>query len=246
MGWRRATRNGRERPLRGDFHWYRGDAVRGGPPPIAILLGALTALLSGCGGSGGARQDAGEPDQTYTVSILRASFPAKQSIVRPAVMTIAVRNTSSATMPDVAVTVNSFYYTSHYPGLSDDKKPIWVVEQGPGAIAKPPVPSQEVSPPGGGQTAYVNTWALGPLAPGRTRIFRWHLAPVKTGTYSVRYTVAAGLAGQAKARLADGAIPRGRFDVAIAPRPAATHINPNTQRVQKGKYPPPPFPTPNP
>lgn len=245
MGWRRATGNNRECPLRRDFHWYRGHAVRGGLPPIAILLAAVTALLSGCGG-GGARQDAGEPDKTYTVSIVHASFPAKQSIVRPAVMTIAVRNTSSATMPDVAVTVNSFYYTSHYPGLADNKKPIWAIEQGPGAIAKPPVPSQEVSPPGGGQTAYVNTWALGPLAPGRTRIFRWHVSPVKTGTYTVRYTVAAGLAGQAKARLADGAIPRGRFTVAIAPRPPATHINPHTQRVQKGKYPPPPYPTPNP
>lgn len=203
---------------------------------LAILLAGLSAALAGgCGGGG--RQDAGEPDRAFTVTIAHASFPAHQSIVRPAKMTIAVRNASDATMPNVAVTVDSFDYTSHYPGLADDKKPIWVLETGPGAVPKERVQSEEISPPGGGQTAYVNTWALGPLAPGHTRTFVWHVTPVKAGDYTVHYTVAAGLAGRSRALLADGSIPRGAFHVTITQPPPGTHINPNTGRVEPGTYP---------
>jgi hypothetical protein len=209
-----------------------------------VLLGACAALVSGCGG--GTRQDANEPQKTYTVAVTHASFPARQSIVRPVVMTLQVRNTSAATLPNVAVTVDSFDYTSHYPRLAVDKRPIWVIEQGPGAISPRPVPTEAVSPPGGGQTAYVNTWALGPLAPGHTRTFQWHLTPVRAGTYTVNYLITAGLTGRSRARLADGAIPHGRFTVAIAPRPPAVHVNPSTGRLAPGRYPPRPYPTPHP
>jgi hypothetical protein len=210
---------------------------------VVLLVGACTALaIAGCGG--GARQDANEPDETFTVAVTHSSFPAKQSIVHPEVMTVAVRNTSATTMPNVAVTVDSFDYASDYPGLADNKKPIWAIEQGPGPISSYPVQSQVVSPPGGGQTAYVNTWALGPLGPGHTRTFTWHVTPVKAGVYTVHYTVAAGLAGRSKARLADGSIPQGHFTVAIAPRPPAKFINPNTGQVVPGTYPTGPPETP--
>ena len=118
--------------------------------------------MAGCGG--GTRQDADEPDATYTVAIEHASFPAVQSIARPTVMTLQVRNTSNGTIPNIAITVDSFSYTSNYPDLAANKRPIWTIEQGPGAISKLPAQSQVISPPGGGQTAYVNTWALGTLA----------------------------------------------------------------------------------
>ena len=208
----------------------------------AIVLAGL--LLAGCGG--GTRQDASEPDATYTVAIDHASFPAVQAVARPVVMTLGVRNTSAATIPNIAITVDSFSYTSNYPNLADNKKPIWVIEQGPGPVSKLPVQSQAISPPGGGQTAYVNTWALGSLPPGHARTFAWRVAPVKPGSYTVHYTIAAGLSGKAKARLADGAIPHGRFTVAIASRPPAKHINPNTGQLAPGSYPPPPYPTPRP
>jgi hypothetical protein len=208
------------------------------------MLGACAALVSGCGG--GTRQDAGEPDETFTVAVVHASFPTEQSIVRPATMTIAVHNSSGATMPNVAVTVNSFSYTSDYPNLADNRRPIWVIEEGPGVKPQELVQSQTVSPPGNGQTAYVNTWALGALAADQTRTFVWHVTPVKPGTYTVHYTIAAGLAGRSRARLADGAIPQGQFTVAIAPRPPAKHVNPTTGQVESGAYPPPPYPTPSP
>ena len=233
MRWRRASPR-----------WYRGCAVRGLHTYTVVLLGACAAFVAGCGG--GARQDSGEPVKTFTVAVVHASFPAKQSIVRPATMTLAVRNSSDATMPNVAVTVNSFDYSSNYPDLADNKRPIWVIEEGPGVKPQELVQTQTVSPPGGGQTAYVNTWALGSLAAGQTRTFVWHVTPVKPGVHTVNYTIAAALAGRSRARLADGAIPHGQFTVAIAPRPPAMHINPNTGLLVPGKYPPAPYPTPEP
>jgi hypothetical protein len=202
---------------------------------VVLLVGACAALaLTGCGG--GTRQDAGEPDKTFTVAVVHSSFPAKQAVARAETMTLDIRNTSTATIPNIAVTVDSFEYVSDYPDLAANKRPIWVIETGPGIVPKLPVESVAVSPPGSGETAYVNTWALGPLAPNDTRTFAWHVTPVKPGVHTVHYTIAAGLAGRSRARLADGAIPHGHFTVAIAPKPPATHVNPNTGQVEPGPY----------
>jgi hypothetical protein len=222
-------------PARWGTRWYRGLAVRGCHASIAVLLvSAAAALAAGCGG--GTRQDAGEPDATFAVAIAHASFPPLQAVARPATLTLRVRNTGTATIPNLAITIDSFGYVSNLPELASSKRPIWVVEQGPGAVPKRPVQSQAISPPGGGQTAYVNTWALGPLAPGHVQTFAWRVTPVKPGIYTVHYTVAAGLSGRARARLAGGALPHGHFKVAIAPRPPATHVNPETGQVEPGRY----------
>jgi hypothetical protein len=230
--------------------WYRGPIVRGMRIGLCVisrrargvrswayvlLAGTSAVLLAGCGS--GAQATAGEPSGTFAMKVIHASFPAAQSIARPTSFELAVQNTGTHTVPSVAVTVDSFDYSSNYAELADNRRPIWVVERGPGAIAKLPVESQEVSIPGGGQTAYVNTWALGALAPGKTREFTWHVTPVKAGSYTVHYTVAAGLAGNAKARLASGAPVQGQFAVNIKPAPALTHVNPNTGRVETGQFP---------
>lgn len=199
-------------------------------------MAACSALaLAGCGG--GTRQDAGEPSGSFQVKVLRASFPSKQSIARPERMELAVRNESSRRVPSLAITVDSFQYASHYPGLADDKRPIWAIETGPGPVAKPSVNTQEVSIPGGGQTAYVNTWSLGSLAPGQTQTYVWKVVPVKPGEHVVHYSVAAGLAGKAKATLASGAKVEGQFDVQIAGEPPATHVDAATGKVVAGAYP---------
>jgi hypothetical protein len=234
MRWRRATPTCRRVSARAGSHWYRGLAVRGCHASIVVLLVSACALASGCGG--GTRQDAHEPDATFTVAITGARFPALQAVARPVTMALRVRNMSTSTIPNLAVTVDSFSYVSHFPELASSKRPIWVIEQGPGTVPKRPVKSQAISPPGGGQTAYVNTWALGPLAPGRTRTFAWRVTPVKAGLFNVHYFIAAGLAGRSRARLATGGIPHGHFKVAIAPRPPATHVNPETGQVEPGRY----------
>jgi hypothetical protein len=203
-----------------------------------MLLGACGAcvalLAAGCGQ---ARQDAHEPESAFTVRVVKASFPAHQAVARPTHLELRVQNTSAKTMPNVAVTIDSFYYAEDYPELADNKRPIWAIEEGPGPIPKRLVPTQTVSPPGGGQTAYVNTWALGPLAPGHTQTFLWRVMPVKPGLHTVDFTVAAGLAGKARAQLADGALPTGHFTVDIAPQPPANHVDPNTGQIVSGAYP---------
>ena len=170
------------------------------------------------------------------MKVLAASFPATQSVAKPAEMSIEVQNTGEHAIPNVAVTVDSFNYASNYAKLAANKRPIWVIEQGPGAPAKPPVSTEEVSNPGGGQTAYLNTWSLGRLAAKKTARFTWRVVAVKSGSYTVHYSVAAGLAGRAKAQLASGGPAAGHFTIQIAGAPQITHVDPNTGKVVPGEY----------
>lgn len=214
--------------------------MRGRPVKPAVLLGALSVaglLASGCGGT---RQDANEAKATYPVQVLHASFSARQSIARPSTMAIRVRNPGLRTVPNVAVTIDSFSYpsTSTLPELAARQRPVWIVDGGPGTVPKRLVQTETVDPAGGGQTAFLNTWALGPLAPGATRTFVWRVTPVKPGLHRVSYVVAAGLNGKARARLRPGGgLPVGHFVVNIAPAPPARHVNPETGRVLPGPYP---------
>ena len=204
-----------------------------------VALGVLAS-----GGGGGTERDAHEAKGTYTVEVLGARFPAKQAIARDTRLALIVRNAGAQTIPNVAVTIDSFYYTSTYPKLSSSKRPVWIVNTGPGAVPTRPVQTEEVNPPGGGETAYVNTWALGALAPHASRRFVWRVTPVKAGLHTVHYTVSAGLDGRALARLADGGLASGRFVAHIAPVPPATHVNPETGRVVPGPNPAPVAPQP--
>jgi hypothetical protein len=171
------------------------------------------------------------------MEVVSAGFPARQSIARPASFALQLRNTGSGAVPNVAVTLDSFDYVEHYPELSAGKRPIWVIEKGPGPTARPPVQTQEVSQPGGGETAYVNTWALGPLAANGTQTFVWKVVPVKAGTYTVHYRVAAGIAGKGTAQLAGGGPVEGQLTASIAGIPPKTYVDPSTGRVVLGALP---------
>jgi hypothetical protein len=201
---------------------------------LPALLGA-SLLVAGCGGGSAATK--GEKSASFSVKIAKARFPAKQSVASPERMELVVHNSGPHPIPNVAITVDSFNYASNYAELAADKRPIWVIEQGPGAIAKPPVQTQEVSNPGGGQTAYLNTWALGRLPAGRSETFSWRVVPVKAGTYNVHYAVSAGLAGNAKTRLASGGPASGEFAVTVAGSPQITHVDPKTGKVVAGTFP---------
>ena len=203
---------------------------------ISGLAAALAgvALLSGCGGT---RQDAHEAKTSYEVQIVRASFPTSQAIARPTTLELAVHNPGAQPVPNLAVTVDSFNYASNYPELAANKRPVWSIERGPGAVAKPPVDTQEVTLPGSGQTAYTNTWALGPLGSGQTRVFSWSVVPVLAGLHTVRYAGAAGLSGKAHAVLSGGGPAQGQFAVNIAAAPPVTYVDPNTGKVRTGTAP---------
>jgi hypothetical protein len=211
------------------------DVRSGALAGAALVLFAL--LLAGCGG--GTRQDSGEPEGTFHIQLVHASFPALQVIARPVFLALAFRNTGTTTVPNLAVTVDSLEYASNFPELASDKRPIWAIERGPGPVARPPVPTQEVSSLGGGQTAYVKTWALGPLEPGKIRTFIWKLAPVKSGLHVVHFVAAAGLSGKALARTPAGHPVSGAVIVHIRAAPPPKHVNPNTGEVEVGAAPPP-------
>ncbi len=221
------------------------DAVRVGKllpgVSLAVCGVALAVLASGCGGT---EQDAHEPKGTYRVEVVRALFPAKQAISRNTRLVLVVRNRSASTVPNVAVTLNSLSYTSDYPHLAVNKRPVWIVDRGPGPVSTIPVKTEEAYPQGGGETAYVNTWALGPLAAGASRSFVWGLTPVKAGVHTVHYTVEAGLSGNAHARLASGGLVAGRFVAQIAPKPPPTYVNPETGKIVAGAPPVPSAPQP--
>ena len=201
---------------------------------VAAGLGALA--LAGCGG--GTRQDADEPAGTYTVDVVKASFPQSQRLAGQVRLDITVNNAGAKTIPNIAVTVEgadgaapaqAFAEASQQVGLADTSRPIWIVDRGPR----------------GGDTAYVNTWTLGTLRPHEEKTFTWYVTPTVAGTHTIRYRVSAGLDGKAKARLAGGGVPAGTFTVAISSKPAGVKVSPNgdvTSSPPSSKGVPPGYP----
>jgi hypothetical protein len=212
-------------------------------PGVSLAVGGavLVVLVSGCGE---AQRNAHEAKHTYEVEVVRARFPAKQNVAHDTKLALMVRNAGAGTIPDVAVTVDSFYYASTYPHLSASKRPVWIVNTGAGDISARPIQSEEVNPHGGGETAFVNTWALGALGPGKSRVFVWRVTPVKPGVHTIHYAVSAGLDGNARTRLAGGGATTGSFVAQIAPKPTPKHVNPETGRIAPGPNPVPVAPQP--
>jgi hypothetical protein len=189
---------------------------------VAASAACLVLPIAGCGG--GERQDADEASGTYKIDVVAHQFPKRQRIANAAVMRIVVKNTDSKAIPNVAVTITNeddakggagFATRSDEVGLSDPSRPLWIVDRGPR----------------GGDTAYVSTWALGPLPAGQTKTFVWRVTPVQAGTHSLRWHVAAGLNGKAVARTDDGKDPGGTFPVDVSRKPPAVMVDPKTGDV---------------
>jgi hypothetical protein len=199
-----------------------------------VLLAAFCTLICGCGK---AQQDAGEPRANFSVAIVKASFPTQQAISSQTKLKLEVRNTGTRTIPNLAVTIHSFGYRSDYPNLAAKERPVWIVDQGPGATANPPVKSVPFNSPGSDVTATSHTWTAGTVPAGQTRSFIWKVTPVKSGPHMLTYTLAAGLGGKAQAQLSTGQTPTGHFSVKIASVPPVTHVDPSTGRVVPGPFP---------
>ncbi len=184
-----------------------------------MALGAV-AFAAGCGGGGeSARQDADEPSGTWKVDVVQAEFPSSQRLAQQETMRIRVRNADTRTVPNLAVTVKGFARRSDQAGLADPTRPVWILDDGPR----------------GGTTAYTNTWALGRLAPGRTKTFEWRATPVVPSRggrpFRLEWRVAAGLDGKAKARLTDGGAPKGTFSVQVESSPSQSRVDPGSGEV---------------
>jgi hypothetical protein len=175
------------------------------------IIALCTAAVAAAGCGGGTRQDANEPSGTFKVDVVSASFPSKQRLARQEQMVVEVRNADNRTIPNVAVTITSpphgtsvKAFATYVPGseLASHSRPVWVIDRPPGPCSGSRAYSCQAGGPGGYATAYSNTWAAGRLAPGQTVRFVWALTAVSRGTYYIRYVVAAGLNGKARARVA--------------------------------------------
>ena len=176
---------------------------------VALCLLAV----AGCGG--GERQDENEPEGNFPVEVVRASFPDHQKLAKSSNLVVTVRNAGDDTIPNVAVTVNGFDKRKRDPDLADPSRPVFAVNGVQVQIAG--FPEAKDAAPRGCDTAYVNTWACGPLKPGQQRTFKWTVTAVQAGDYKIDWRVAAGLDGKAEAVAAGGGpAPRGEFSGTIS------------------------------
>jgi hypothetical protein len=180
----------------------------------AKSVAALCLLaVAGCGG--GERQDENEPEGDFPVEVVRATFPEKQKLAKSSDMVVTVRNAGDDTIPNIAMTVNGFDERKNDPELADPSRPVFALNGVQVKIAG--FPEAKDASPRGCDTAYVNTWACGPLKPNEQRTFRWSVTAVEAGDFKVDWRVAAGLDGKAKAVAAGGGqAPRGQFSGTIS------------------------------
>jgi hypothetical protein len=188
----------------------------------AATAAVALALAAGCGGDD---EQGAEQPASYRVAVPVASFPAQQRLAREVTLEIAVKNTGSRTIPNVAATLltggadgtvaGAFSRISDGEGLSSRTRPVWIVDEGPG------------------ETALGNTWALGSVKPGRTRSFRWRVVPVKAGRYTLRYRLVGSTTGESRLRLQNGSPPRGSLQVHVSGEPAVVTVTPDGRVVSE-------------
>jgi hypothetical protein len=190
---------------------------------LAVLAAAAALALAGCGDD---RQDADAPSGEFSLDVVDASFPAKQRIAESATLKLEVENTGSRAVPQLAVIVETepaqdgqapvaFAQSSDDATLAASARPVWVVDDGPA----------------GGDSAYTNTWAVGPLGAGQTRTVEWDLTAARAGRYKVGWRLAPALEGDVT--LADGET-EGTFDVTISDEPVPARVGEDGE-VVRGK-----------
>jgi hypothetical protein len=113
-------------------------------------------------GASGDRQDANEPKGEFTLQVVDASFPARQSTAQHSVLRLSVRNTDDRELPNLAVTVetkpangeaaSAFALPENDPRLADPNRPVWILDRAPE----------------GGQSATRTPGRSGPMFPGET------------------------------------------------------------------------------
>jgi hypothetical protein len=215
--------------LRG-IRWYVRPALQARRNLCALALAGVAAL-AGCGGA--ERQDEDEPEGDFAVEVVRASFPEDQKLAKSSNLVITVRNAGDRTIPNVAVTVNGFNVRRADPELADPERPQFVINGVPREIGG--FPEAKDASPLGCDTAYVNTWACGPLAEREQRTFRWSVTAVQAGDFEVNWRVAAGLDGKANAvGPGGGEAPSGSFSGTVSDEAPEVRVADDGKTVVEG------------
>jgi hypothetical protein len=197
---------------------------------VGVLTCSAAIALGACGGE--ERQDENEPKGRYKVEVVDAEFPQDQKLAKNSKLRIAVRNVDSRTIPNVSVTLKGFERRSDAPGLAERKRPVFVIN----AIRKRLGGLADTRPdaPGHADLALVDTWALGRLRPGQTKVFRWNVTAVQAVPYRLSYTVSAGLDGKARAVTATGERPSGLFIGTIEDAPPDVRVADDGRTIVRG------------
>ncbi len=206
------------------MHWRRLQAG------ASVCVCAVT--LGACGG--GSRQDAKEPAGDFPVEIVKSRFPNRQRLAETSDLRLGVRNVGDKTIPDLAVTIyvdkgteGPFSIRLKQRDLANPNRPVWILENNYPKLAGE-------SAPAGAVAVQTNTFQFGPIAPKDQIEAVWRLTPVRGGTYTLHYVIAAGLEGKAKAVTADGNRPAGEFVVTISTKPPQATVNDAGKVVRKG------------
>jgi hypothetical protein len=202
---------------------------------VAAVLTALLALsFAACGGSS---SDSNEAEGKYDVKVTDANFPTEQHLGQTYVLNLGVRNTGDKTIPALTVNVSikgkegegstlPFGIRDPQPELAQPDRPVWVL-----AAHYPKFAGSSTN--GGAETSNQKTFDFGPLKKDATVNMTWKLSAVKAGTYTVVYSVEAGLTDTTKARTAGGAAPGGSFTVKISSAARNTEVNGSGEVVEK-------------
>jgi hypothetical protein len=186
---------------------------------LALSFAGVSVLAVGCG-AGVKEQDRYEPQGTFPVKVESATFPGKQKLAKDSSMEIVVVNAGQDRIPNINVTVKcpgkglggSFMTVTGESDVADPERPQFIVNKIPTATERvnPPLDPAPLER----SSALVDTYPLGPLAPGRRATFRWDVTAVKAGPYKLCWRVNAGLYGKAKAvASADSEVPiSGEFE----------------------------------
>jgi hypothetical protein len=186
---------------------------------LAVLV-VSTLAAAGCGGE---RQDADAPSGEFDLEVTAATFPAEQRISQPTTLKLRVANRGDRAAPNLAVTVETaprnegdapaaFAQDRDDPQLADAGRPVWILDRGPR----------------GGDSAYVNTWAVGPLGEGQSRTVAWKLTAVEAGRYTVAWRIAPSLEG---GELTGGRT-EGEFAVTISDEPVPARVDDDGEVVR--------------
>ena len=207
---------------------------------------ALTWGVSACGG--GERQDVTEPSGNFPVQVAKAKFPKRQQLVETSDVQLKIKNVGDQTIPDLAVTIytrpaptaksepkggSSFDIRVDQPGLANPNRPVWILEQGYPKLITPGVTLKNLAtaPAVGAAAAQTDTFQFGAVRSGESKDIVWRVTPVRAGTYTVHYEVAAGLQGKAKAVTADGSPVKGEFAATITSKTPRTTCVKGTRKV---------------
>lgn len=213
--------------------WYFRCVVIGSSSSLGRRALTVTLVVAGaiaiaaCGTTRPSQTD-GTRLGTYMVKVSE-SFPSHQKLSQTTQLVVNVTNDSKSTLPNVAVTLSNARQgddkqaegtllppsESAPPLLTNRSRPIWTIHRAPGPCGR----NCQNLGPGPGAASYARTWALGQLRPGQTMKFDWHVTAVQPGNFTVRYSVAADVAGGVKTVLPDGAPATGELAVTIAGLP---------------------------